>query len=259
MGCLKGRVALITGASGGIGAATALRFAREGASVGVHYNLHKEAAQKVAQQIQDMGGEAFLVGGNLIHAEEANRVVQSILERFQRIDILVNIVGGPNDSLIHEMSEEAWDGVMDLNVKTAFHCVRAAVPSMMQRKYGRIINTSSLAKNGVPWFVYARAGRTNYATANAALIGFTRQLALELAEYNITVNCVVPGPLMMPKTERLFMALENNPEIKVPPTKIIPMRRYGTPEDVAYAIAFFAAEEAGYITGEELYVSGGLH
>jgi len=259
MECLKGRIALITGASGGIGAATALRFAREGAIVGVHYNLQEEAARKVAQQIQDMGGEAFLVRGNLIHAEEVNRVVQSMLERFQRIDILVNVIGGPKDSLIHEMSEEAWDTVMDLNVKTAFHCVRAVVPSMIQRKYGRIINISSLAKNGVPWFVYARAGRTNYATANAALIGFTRQLALELAEYNITVNCVVPGPLMTAKTEKLFTAMEKNPDIKVTPGKLIPLRRYGSPDDVAYAIAFFAAEEAGYITGEELYVSGGLH
>lgn len=256
---LENRVALVTGASGGIGEATAIRFAQEGAKIGVHYHQREDSAKRVAQEIQKLRSEAFLVQGNLIHAREAERVVRSLLVRFGHIDILVNVVGGAKDSLIQEMSKETWDEIIDLNVKTAFHCVRAAVPSMMEKKYGRIINISSLAKNGMPWFVYARAGRTNYATANAALVGFTRSLALELAEYNITVNCVVPGPIMMPRTEKAFLALENNPAVKIPPSKLIPLRRYGAPEDVAYAIAFFAAEEAGYITGEELYVSGGLH
>jgi len=259
MRSLDHRVALVTGASGGIGAAAAVRLAREGAAVGVHYHRREESARKVAEEIRKLGSEAFLVQGNLVHAPEAEKVVRALLDRFGRIDILVNVTGGAKDCLIQEMTDETWNEIIDLNVKTAFHCVRAAVPLMMEKKYGRIINISSLAKNGVPWFVYARAGRTNYAAANAALVGFTRQLSLELAEYNITVNCVVPGPIWMAKTEKAFTPLENNPEVKVPPTKLIPLRRYGTPEDVAYAITFFDTEEAGYITGEELYVSGGLH
>ncbi|MFH1756944.1 MAG: SDR family NAD(P)-dependent oxidoreductase, partial [Pseudomonadota bacterium] len=244
MGRLQDRIALINGASGGIGKATALLFAKEGAKIGVHYHRDEESARSLAEKVRQFGAEAILAKGDLIHYEEAERVVQIMLDRFQRIDILVNIAGGARDMLIHEMTDEAWESIMNLNVKTAYHCVRAVVPSMMQRKYGRIINISSLAKNGMPWFVYARRGRTNYATANAALVGFTRSLALELAEHNITVNCVVPGPILMPRTEKAFTALEKNPEVKVPPTKLIPLRRYGTPADVAYAITFFAAEEA---------------
>jgi NAD(P)-dependent dehydrogenase (short-subunit alcohol dehydrogenase family) len=259
MGRLQDRIALISGASGGIGKATTLLFAKEGAKIGVHYHRDEESAGSLVEKVRLVGSEAILAKGDLIRYEEAESVVQIMLERFGRVDILVNIAGGARDMLIHEMTNEAWETIMDLNVKTAYHCVRAVVPSMMQRKYGRIINISSLAKNGMPWFVYAQRGRTNYATANAALVGFTRSLAFELAEHNITVNCVVPGPILMPRTEKAFRALENNPEVKVSPLRLIPLRRYGTPEDVAYAIAFFALDEAGYITGEELYVSGGLH
>lgn len=148
---------------------------------------------------------------------------------------------------------------MDMNMKTTFNCVRAAVPSMIQKKYGRIINVSSLSKNGTPWFVQARVGRSEYAAANAAIVGFSRQLALELAEHKITVNCIIPGPIITPKTESNFMRLEENPEITLSPMKVIPLKKYGKPEDVAYAIAFFASRDAGFLTGEELYVSGGLH
>lgn len=147
---LENRVALVTGASGGIGEATAIRFAQEGAKIGVHYHQREDSAKRVAQEIQKLRSEAFLVQGNLIHAREAERVVRSLLDRFGHIDILVNVVGGAKDSLIQEMSKETWDEIIDLNVKTAFHCVRAAVPSMMEKKYGRIINISSLAKNGMP-------------------------------------------------------------------------------------------------------------
>jgi 3-oxoacyl-[acyl-carrier protein] reductase len=227
----------------------------------------------VVKIIQRFGSKAFSVQGNLTGREDAERVVDKMVEHFNRIDILVNYVGGSNIStiincgekncaigtLVHEISDERWNTIMDLNMKTAFYCVRATVPFMIQRKYGRIINVSSLSKNWTPWFVQAKIGRTKYAAANAGICGFNRQLAIELAEHNITVNCVVPRVILTPKTGKNFMALEGNPDIKLSPKNLIRLKRYGTPEEVACAIAFFATKDAGFLTGEELYVNGGLH
>ncbi|MFQ6111278.1 MAG: SDR family NAD(P)-dependent oxidoreductase [Nitrospinota bacterium] len=255
---LKERVALITGAGGDLGGAAAVRFGEEGAKVIVHDHLKMEQAGQVVERIRSLGSEAIALQGDIIHLEEARRVVREGLGAFGRIDILVNVVGGARNALIHEMPEEVWDYVINLNLKTSFNCVRAVVPHMIGNRYGRIVNTSSLAKNGVPWYVYSREGRTNYASANAALVGFTRSLALELAEYNVTVNCIVPGPIETPRTARAFRALEEDPEVKVSPLKLIPLRRLGRPRDVANAILFFASDEAEYITGEELYITGGL-
>ncbi len=243
---LEGRVALVTGASRGIGRAIAVELARAGAEVAVNYAASEEAAREVASQIEALGRKAYLVRFDVADPEAVLRGVREVEEALGRIDILVNNAGITRDGLLARMKEEDWERVLSVNLKGAFLVTRAVLPGMMKRRYGRIINVSSVvAFSGNP-------GQTNYAASKAGLVGFSRSLALEVARRGITVNVVAPGFI---ETDMTAALPEKAREALL---SRVPMGRAGTPEEVAHAVVFLASDRASYITGTVLHVNGGL-
>lgn len=253
---LKDKVALITGAAGCIGKEVAKRLAQEGAKLIVN-DIDKDEIDKVVEEIKEKGGEAVGMEADVARKNEVQSMIDDVVKKFGRLDVLVNVAGVPKFGLVTEFTEDDWNFEMDVNLKGSFNCIQAAAKHMKKRKYGKIINTSSTAKDGVPWFFHM--GNSGYASSKAGLVGLTRALTYELAPYNITVNCVVPGPIETPKTKQLFDSLEQDPKVEASAKKVIPLRRLGKPIDVANAILFLASDEANYITGHSLYVSGGLY
>ncbi len=246
MSRLDGRVALVTGASRGIGRAIALELAQRGAAVVVNYHSHAEAAEEVVRLITAAGGTAQAMQADVSDYAQAERLVKDTLTAFGQLDILVNNAGTTRDMVIMMMPEEDWDLVIRTNLKSAYNCSKAAVKAMMRRRYGRIINISSVAG------IAGNAGQTNYSASKAGLIGFTKALAREVAPRGITVNAVAPGYIPTDLTD-------NIPEdLKQASLSLIPLGRWGTPEEVAYAVAFLASDEAAYITGHVLSVDGGM-
>jgi 3-oxoacyl-[acyl-carrier protein] reductase len=243
---LTGRVAVVTGASRGIGRAIAIKLASLGAKVVVNYRSNQAAAEEVVQQIQGMGGEAIAVKADVSNYEEAQRLIQSALDHFGRLDILVNNAGTTRDALLVRMSEEDWDVVINTNLKGAFNCTKAAQRTMIKQRYGRIVNITSIAG------LAGNPGQANYAAAKAGLVGFTKAVAKELGSRNITVNAVAPGYVPTDLTATL------PPELVAKGIEMTPLGRPGTPEDIANAVAFLVSDEASYITGQVLSVDGGL-
>lgn len=252
---LQDKIAVVTGAGGYIGSAIAVRLAEEGAKVIVN-DMSSDKAEKTVKEISNTGGKAIVIQADVTDRGEVGSMMDRTVEIFGRVNILVNVAGGPRNNLLTDLSEEDWDYTINLNLKGSFNCIQAAAKYMMKQKHGKIVNTSSTAKNGVPWF--SHIGQSNYSSAKAALTGLTRSLAQELAPYSINVNCVIPGPVETPKSRELFRQLEKDPQVRVSPLRLIPLRRLGKPADVANAVLFLASEEASYITGSLLYVSGGL-
>jgi 3-oxoacyl-[acyl-carrier protein] reductase len=204
--------------------------------------------------IADKGGTAIAVPGDLTEEEPAARLIEAAVARFDRIDILVNNVGGSRNAKIWEMKADDWDFVLRLNLRTTFLCTRAAVPHMMRRRYGRIVCMSSGAREGTPWTAYYQGGSA-YSAAKAGVHGFVRDVALELAEHGINVNAVAPGPI---DTERFGPGLRRmNETVEYSPNHMTPLRRLGQPIEVAHAVLFLASEEASYVTGHTLAVTGG--
>ncbi len=243
---LDGRVALVTGASRGIGASIACCLAKAGAKVGVNYNTSREAAKKVVEKIAASGGEALLVEGTVAEETSAKAVVEQLLEQWGQIDILVNNAGINRDRLLLRMSLEDWDQVLDVNLRGAFLCSKFVMPQMIKQRRGRIVNISSVVGlSGNP-------GQANYAAAKAGLIGFTKAVAREVASRNVTVNAVAPGFVTTGMVENL--SEETQKQI----LGRIPMGRFGTAEDVSQAVLFLCGDGAGYITGQVLTIDGGL-
>ena len=243
---LTGKNALVTGGSRGIGKAVCLELARQGANVAVNYAGRAQAAEEVAAACRELGVEAFAVQADVADAAAVDAMVKEAAARFGRVDILVNNAGITRDKLALQMKEEDFDAVLDTNLKGAFLCMKAVYRPMMKQRYGRIVNLSSVVG------LRGNAGQANYAASKAGLIGMSKSIAKELASRGVTVNLVAPGFI---DTEMTAVLPEAAREALL---KSIPMARLGQPEDVARAVAFFAAEESGYITGQVLCVDGGM-
>jgi len=242
---LTGRVALVTGASQGIGRACALALAGAGASVALCARNEEKLAQ-VAAEIQAQGGQAATFRMDVSSEEEIKAAVKAALERFSKIEILVNNAGITHDTLLLRMKRADWDSVLQTNLTGAFLCTQAVIGSMLRQHWGRIINITSIFGQ------MGQAGQANYAASKAGLIGFTMAMAREVASRNITVNAVAPGYIETAMTEGL------STELKSKVQEMIPLGRAGSDMDVAYAVKFLASEEAGYITGHVLNVNGGM-
>jgi 3-oxoacyl-[acyl-carrier protein] reductase len=241
---LQGKVAIVTGASRGIGRATAVALASEGASVVVNYASASGAADEVVAQIEAMGGSAIAFKANVGNSDEVDALVAAAMEKYGRIDVLVNNAGITRDTLLLRMKLEDWQAVIDLNLTGVFLCTRAVSKIMLKQKSGRIVNITSVAGQ------MGNAGQANYSAAKAGVIGFTKTVARELASRSITVNAVAPG----------FISTDMTNDLKAEPIlQMIPLARYGQPEEVAGMIQFLAASPAAaYITGQVFNVDGGM-
>jgi len=250
MGKLDGRVAFVTGAGRGIGAATALRLAEDGASV-VLADIDQDGCKQVAAEIKDAGSQALAISCNVSVREDVEAAFQQTIEHFGQLDILINNAGVLRDNLLFKMSDDDWETVMNVHLKGAFLCSRAAQAQMVKQKYGRIISLSSVSALG-------NRGQANYATAKAGLQGLTRTLAIELGPFGITANAVAPGFIDTEMTRATSRRQGHDPQQVIEmAAKSIPVRRVGQPRDVANVICFLASEEAGFVSGQVIYVAGG--
>jgi len=249
---LKDKVALITGGAGGIGRATALRFAKEGACI-VVTDMDEAGLNETAKLVNDGGGKALAVVGSVTNRADMQKVVDAAVSNFKRLDILINNAGINKDALavrvkdgeVKMMSDDQWDAVMNVNLKGTFICAQIASVQMMSQKFGRIVNTSSIGSLG-------NIGQANYAASKAGVIGLTKTLALEWARFNITVNCVAPGAT---KTKMTAGMPEN---VLQSVLEKIPLRRMAEPDEIASAHLFFVSDDASYVTGQVLFVDGGI-
>ncbi|MBQ7249158.1 MAG: 3-oxoacyl-[Deltaproteobacteria bacterium] len=242
----KGKIALVTGAGQGIGASIAIELGKLGAAVAV-VDIDLENAERTAASIRAAGGQAQAFATNVAEADQVKSLFASVTEQFGGLDILVNNAGITRDGLLIRMRDEDWDDVLNVNLKGAFLCIREAARIMSKRKYGRIVNISSVVAQ------MGNAGQANYCASKAGLIGLTRSCARELARRQITVNAVAPGFIETAMTRDL-------PEkVRDGLLAMIPLERLGQPEDVMRSVVFLAGEGAGYITGQVLEVNGGMH
>jgi acetoacetyl-CoA reductase len=246
MGRLDGKVALVTGASRGIGRSIALALGAEGAKVALNYNSSEAEAQAVADEVAAIGGECMLAQANVANKEEARAMVKRVAEHFGRLDILVNNAGITRDKTLRKMADEDWDEVIKTNLGSVYYTVTAAMPIMTDQNYGRIINISSYVGQA------GNFGQANYGASKGGIIAFTKTAALELAKYNITVNSLAPGFTL---TDMLAKVPEN---VQTMIKSKIPMGRFGLPEEIAKAVVFLAAD-GDYITGQQININGGVY
>ncbi len=244
---LKGKVALVTGASRGIGRAIAIELARHGAKVAVNFAGNAVKAEQVVAEIKALGSEAIAIQANVANADEVASMVNETIETFGSLHILINNAGITRDGLLMRMKEDDWDAVINTNLKGVFNCSKAVTRQMMKQRYGRIVNISSVVG------VLGNAGQANYVAAKAGVIGLTKTLARELANRNINVNTVAPGFIETDMTDEL------SDELKQELLKQIPLAKLGKAEDIASVVKFLVSDDANYMTGQTLHVDGGMY
>jgi acetoacetyl-CoA reductase len=243
---LQDKVALVTGAARGIGRAIALELASRGAAIAIHYKSSAAEAEVLSADVQALGVDAFLVQGDVSSKEDSKRVMQSVMDKFKQIDILVNNAAISRDRILSKMTDADWTAVLNTNLNGTFFCTRAALPSMIQRKFGRIVNIASFVGQT------GSAGQANYAASKGAIIAFTKTVAIEMAQYNITANVISPG---YTATEIVTgMPARARQEIEAR----IPLKRLADPREIAKAVAFLVTD-GGYITGHQLNINGGIY
>ncbi len=240
------RVALVTGASRGIGRASAIALAATGHAICVNYRAQAEAALEVVRAIRVADGEAIALQADVAQREEVDALFKRTAEELGPVAVLVNNAGITRDTLLMRLSEDDWDVVLDTNLRGTYHCTKAAIRAMLKARWGRVINISSVVG------ITGNPGQANYAAAKAGMIGFTRAVAREVANREITVNALAPGYITTDITQDL------PDELKAKVLEAIPAGRFGTPEDVAAVVAFLASDAARYITGQVINVDGGL-
>ena len=244
---LQGKTALVTGGSRGIGQQVCLRLATMGALVGINYVSNEAAAKQTLGLIEQAGGKGFLAAFDVADAEAVQERIKEIADGHDGVDILVNNAGITRDGLMARMKDADWDLVLDTNLQGAYTCSKAVMKGMMKKRWGRIINMTSVIG------FLGNAGQVNYASAKAGLVGLTKSMARELASRAITVNCVAPGYIVTDMTSDL------SAEVQEAIKKQIPLGTLGQAQDVAAAVAFLASPESGYITGQTLHVNGGMY
>ena len=243
---LAGKVALVTGASRGIGRAIALELANRGATIAISFRTGLSGAEVVRTEIEQLGGSSEIFQGDISDKQQARTVVRQVLETYERLDILVNNAGITRDRSIRKMTDDDWTDVIDTNLNSAFYCTSAAIPAMIEQKFGRIVSVASFVGQA------GNFGQANYAASKGGLVAFTKVLALELARYNITANVIAPG---FTATDMMSgIPLDRLEQIK----EKIPMRRLAAPEEIAKAAAYLICD-ADYVTGQQLSVNGGLY
>ncbi|UCG82918.1 MAG: SDR family oxidoreductase [Dehalococcoidia bacterium] len=243
---IQDKVAIVTGGGSGIGHGTGIRLAEEGAAVAI-FDIDLEGAENTAREIRKAGGQALALRVDVSQAEDVESAVQEVISTLRKVDILVNNAGLSTMTSIAKMSEDAWDSTLDVNLKGVFLCCRAVIPRMKERRYGKIVNISSiLGLTGSP-------ARVHYSAAKTGVIGFTRGLAAELGPFNINVNAVGPGIIDTPMLER-----DVGTELRQRLPERVPLRRLGAPRDIANAVLFLVSDESSYISGQCLFVCGGI-
>ena len=243
---ISGRFALVTGASKGIGKASALKLGEQGVNVAVNYNSSQKEAENTVEQLVALGVEAFAVKGDVSNLEQVTGMVDEVTERFGQVDILVNNAGIISDSLLIRMSDQAWDDVITTNLSGTFYCTRAVLRGMIRRRWGRIINIGSVVG------IRGNIGQVNYSASKAGIIGFTKALAKEVASRSITVNTVTPGYINTDTVDVLPQATKDRI------MTWIPQGHFGEVDDVAHMVAFIASEQARYMTGQIVSIDGGM-
>lgn len=244
---LKGKIALVTGGSRGIGKAIAKRLASQGATVVINFAQNEAAANQTIKEIEESGGQAFASKFDVSDFDKVHQEIDNIIEKFGGLHILINNAGITQDTLLMRMKEEEWDSVISINLKGIFNCTKAVTRNMFKQREGRIVNLTSVVGE------MGNAGQTNYAASKAGIIGFTKACAREMAPRGITVNAISPGFIKTDITDEL------TEDLKKDYISRIPMNRFGTPEDIAGAVSFLVSEDATYITGEVFRINGGIY
>ena len=244
MGAIANKIAIVTGGAGGIGGAIVRRFAREGARVAIA-DIDAEAAKAAASQLTAQGTDAIALVADVTRKKSVGEMIQAVLDRWGRIDILVNVAGGAERKPVVDMTAADWDHVVDMNLKSVFLCSQAVLPDMLQRKYGKIVNISSI------YGFTGNATRSSYAAAKAGVAAFTKSLALEIVNNGISVNAVAPGRVTTPRVRNRY-----SDEAWAAAVAQVPMGRAGTPDEIASAVLFLVTDENSYVTGQTIHING---